>query len=76
MSGPDDVRHMIERRLRPDRRRGIDRRFSGRRLRFQWVETERRRLNERRRMERRTAERRRSSAERRPRPGSINLPPF
>jgi hypothetical protein len=75
MMGPDEgVRHMIERRIRPDRRRGLDRRFSGRRLRFQWVETERRRLHERRRDERRSSEPRRRGSERKTGTGYITLP--
>jgi hypothetical protein len=76
MTEPDGgVRHLIERRLRPDRRRGLDRRFSGRRIRFQWVETERRRLHERRRAERRAGESRRRGPERNTGAGYITLPP-
>jgi hypothetical protein len=55
-----EVRHRLERRVRPDRRSGLDRRITDRRFRSVGVLVERRGL-----MERRTQIERRSSNSRR-----------
>ncbi len=41
-SRPPEQRHVIERRLRSDRRRGLDRRIAERRVQFIWVEADQR----------------------------------
>lgn len=54
--GDQERRYILERRLRGDRRRGLDRRIIERRLQFQWVAFERRVVPERRRgLDRRSA---------------------
>jgi len=60
------IRHHVERRVRPDRRSGLDRRISERRLRRASVLVERRGRTERRsRVERRSFEPRRKLKDRR-----------
>jgi hypothetical protein len=63
---PRPLRHQIERRVRPDRRSGLDRRITERRLRQVTVLVERRGRTERRsRVERRRYEPRRQLKDRR-----------
>jgi hypothetical protein len=60
------IRHQVERRVRPDRRSGLDRRITERRHRTTAVLVERRGLADRRgRVERRTFESRRQLQDRR-----------
>jgi hypothetical protein len=60
------IRHHVERRVRPDRRSGLDRRIADRRQRRVPVLVERRGLTERRsRIERRSTEPRRHLRDRR-----------
>jgi hypothetical protein len=60
------IRHQVERRVRPDRRSGLDRRITERRHRDTTVVVERRGLADRRgRIERRTFEARRQMQDRR-----------
>jgi hypothetical protein len=60
------IRHHVERRVRPDRRSGLDRRITDRRQRKAVVVVERRGLIDRRsRVERRTPESRRHLKDRR-----------
>jgi len=60
------IRHHVERRVRPDRRSGLDRRITERRQRKTAVVVERRGLIDRRsRIERRTPESRRHLKDRR-----------
>jgi hypothetical protein len=64
--GRPDLRHRVERRLRPERRTGLDRRVVERRLRTAPVQVERRRFADRRApMERRSPVARRSWTDRR-----------
>lgn len=67
MSPPrSQERHIVERRLLRDRRRGLDRRIAERRVQFGWVEEDRRVLADRRRgVERRGPVPRRSMGDRR-----------
>lgn len=60
------IRHQVERRVRPDRRSGLDRRITERRTRQVQVVVERRGRTERRsRVERRSLQPRRQSRDRR-----------
>lgn len=76
MTGPSQIgpmeggylqhRHRVERRVRPDRRTGLDRRITERRLKSTVVLVERRGLSDRRaRVERRAPEPRRTLRDRR-----------
>ncbi|HEV8265562.1 MAG TPA: hypothetical protein VGQ06_11465 [Gemmatimonadales bacterium] len=61
-----DLRHRVERRVRPNRRTGLDRRIIERRMRASPVVVERRGMAERRsRVERRSPTSRRRSIDRR-----------
>lgn len=65
-SGYREVRHRLERRVRPDRRTGLDRRVAERRGRTMGVLVERRaNMNRRSRFERRSTEPRRHLKDRR-----------
>ena len=66
MDKPREIRHHVERRVRPDRRSGLDRRITERRVRGAPVLVERRGRTERRsRVERRSVLPRRQQKDRR-----------
>jgi hypothetical protein len=75
-NGDPERRYVVERRLRRDRRRGLERRIADRRLQYQWAAFERRMVPERRRgLERRGPIARRGWLERRG-PGVRWVDPF